>query len=100
MKCHTRQTSPLKISALSMVLCISPSSLADGGASVKGDELGNTKALGVNTWARCAPHLANPKANSYELSYLRSNTMPASPFGAPLELSLIPHLTLPTTTIV
>jgi len=97
MKCHTRQTSPLNISALSMVLCISTSSLADGGASVTGDELGNTKALGVNTWARCAPHLANPKANSYELSYLRSNTMPASPFGAPLEYEFRATVGLPGT---
>ena len=49
-----------------------------------GDELGMANTLGPSTWQRCAPHLADPKAKSYELSYLRSNTMPQSPFGVPL----------------
>src|SRR6202045_1721172 len=49
-----------------------------------GDELGMANTLGTTTWKRCAPYLANPKAKSYELSYLRSNTMPQSPFGVPL----------------
>jgi kynurenine formamidase len=49
-----------------------------------GDELGMANTLGPSTWQRCATHLADPKAKSYELSYLRSNTMPQSPFGVPL----------------
>src|SRR4030088_1950169 len=49
-----------------------------------GDELGMANTLGPATWKRCAPYLADPKAKSYELSYLRSNTMPQSPFGTPL----------------
>jgi kynurenine formamidase len=49
-----------------------------------GDELGMANTLGPSTWQRCATQLADPKAKSYELSYLRSNTMPQSPFGVPL----------------
>jgi kynurenine formamidase len=49
-----------------------------------GDEIGMANTLGPATWQRCAPHLANPNAKSYELSYLRSNTMPQSPFAVPL----------------
>ena len=49
-----------------------------------GDELGMANTLGPATWKRCAPYLANPRAKSYELSHIRSNTMPQSPFGTPL----------------
>src|SRR6266849_10104098 len=49
-----------------------------------GDEIGMANTLGPSTWQRCAIHLADAKAKSYELSYLRSNTMPQSPFGVPL----------------
>src|SRR6185295_13744486 len=49
-----------------------------------GDEIGMANTLGPATWARCAPHLANPSAKSYELSFVRSNTMPQSPFAVPL----------------
>jgi len=41
-----------------------------------GDELGMANTLGPATWQRCAQALANPKAKSYEVSHLRSNTMP------------------------
>ena len=47
------------------------------------DELGMANAVGPGTWVRCAWHLASPKAKSYELSYIRSNTMPMSPFSGP-----------------
>ncbi len=47
------------------------------------DELGMANAIGPGTWVRCAWHLASPKAKSYELSYIRSNTMPKSPFSGP-----------------
>jgi len=49
-----------------------------------GDELGMANTLGPATWRRCAPYLANGNAKSYELSHIRSNTMPQSPFGTPL----------------
>jgi kynurenine formamidase len=49
-----------------------------------GDEIGMANTLGPGTWHRCASHLADAKAKSYELSHLRSNTMPQSPFGVPL----------------
>ena len=49
-----------------------------------GDEIGMANTLGPITWQRCATYLADPRAKSYELSYLRSNTMPQSPFGVPL----------------
>jgi len=48
-----------------------------------GDELGMANQLGPGTWLRCAWHLGHPKAKAYELSYLRSNTMPKSPFSGP-----------------
>jgi kynurenine formamidase len=49
-----------------------------------GDEIGMANSLGPATWQRCATSLADPKAKSYELSFLRSNTMPQSPFAVPL----------------
>src|SRR5271165_1889045 len=49
-----------------------------------GDEIGMANTLGPSTWQRCASYLADPKAKSYEISYMRSNTMPQSPFGVPL----------------
>jgi kynurenine formamidase len=49
-----------------------------------GDEIGMANNLGTTTWQRCAPLLANPQAKSYEISYIRSNTMPQSPFGKQL----------------
>ncbi|MEM1103507.1 MAG: cyclase family protein, partial [Pseudomonadota bacterium] len=67
------------------------------GVSQKGDELGNAKALGDETWARCAAEMAKPGAQSYELSHIRSNTMPSSPFGAPLEYTFRPTVGLPGT---
>lgn len=67
------------------------------GMSVKGDEVGNAKALGGDTWARCAVSLASPKARSYELSHQRSNTMPMSPFGAPLKYDFRGTVGLPGT---
>jgi kynurenine formamidase len=62
-----------------------------------GDELGMANTLGPSTWQRCAAHLADPKAKSYELSYLRSNTMPQSPFGVPLRDKYRPTVGIPGT---
>src|SRR6516165_7285532 len=53
-----------------------------------GDEIGMANTLGPQTWQRCATYLADPRAKSYELSYLRSNTMPQSPFGVPLRKNI------------
>ena len=50
----------------------------------QGDEIGMANTLGSATWQRCAQSLANPRSKSYEISHLRSNTMPQSPFGVPL----------------
>lgn len=47
----------------------------------EGDELGNANAIGPGTWQRCAYHLTREGANAYEISHLRTNTMPMSPFG-------------------
>ena len=47
----------------------------------KGDQVGMANTLGPGTWMRCAAHLTNPKSKTYEVSHIRSNTMPASPFG-------------------
>jgi kynurenine formamidase len=48
-----------------------------------GDEFGMANALGAGTMARCAWHVAQPKAKTYELSYVRSATMPLSGFSGP-----------------
>jgi kynurenine formamidase len=62
-----------------------------------GDQRGMANTLGPSTWARCAPYLANPAARSYELSHLRSNTMPQSPFGTPLVDKYRPTVGIPGT---
>jgi kynurenine formamidase len=54
-------------------------------------------AIGPATWARCAPFLAQAKAKVYELSHLRSNTMPLSPFSGPYAYKYSPTTTLPGT---
>jgi kynurenine formamidase len=48
-----------------------------------GDERGMANLIGPATYARCAAHLQQPRAKAYELSHLRSNTMPLSPFAGP-----------------
>src|SRR5262249_50197601 len=62
-----------------------------------GDEIGMANTLGPQTWQRCATYLADPRAKSYELSYLRSNTMPQSPFGVPLRERYRPTVGIPGT---
>ena len=62
-----------------------------------GDEIGMANTLGTATWKRCAPLLANPKAKSYELSHLRSNTMPQSPFAIPHKHNAKPTVGVPGT---
>ncbi|HXM82686.1 MAG TPA: cyclase family protein [Burkholderiales bacterium] len=48
-----------------------------------GDERGMANQMGPATWGRCAWHLTQPGAQVYEVSQLRSNTMPLSPFAGP-----------------
>ena len=48
-----------------------------------GDELGMANTLGPITLTRCAWHMAQPRSQIYEASYMRSNTMPKSPFASP-----------------
>jgi kynurenine formamidase len=62
-----------------------------------GDEIGMANNLGTQTWQRCAPHLASPHSKSYELSHIRSNTMPQSPFGTPLVDKFRPTVGIPGT---
>lgn len=62
-----------------------------------GDEIGMANNLGTQTWQRCAPHLASPQSKSYELSHIRSNTMPQSPFGTPLVDKYRPTVGIPGT---
>jgi kynurenine formamidase len=49
-----------------------------------GDERGMGNILGPETWMRCAAHLADPRAQIYELSHPVSATMPMSPYSKPL----------------
>jgi len=51
-----------------------------------GDERGMANQIGPATYIRCGWHLQQPGSKAYELSHVRSNTMPASPFAAPTEL--------------
>jgi len=63
----------------------------------KGDERGMANGIGPGTWMRCAYHLNNAKSKAYEISHVRSNTMPSSPFGAPLKYKFTPTVVLPFT---
>ena len=62
-----------------------------------GDErgMGNTQSYG--TRLRCAINLVNPRSKEYELSHVRSQTMPVSPFGVPLTYTFRPTSSLPKT---
>ena len=62
-----------------------------------GDERGMANTLGKGTWLRCAFHLANPRSKAYEVSHVRSNTMPLSPFAAPLKYTYRPTVGIPGT---
>jgi kynurenine formamidase len=62
-----------------------------------GDERGMANTLGPGTWARCAFHLTQQNAKTYEVSHVRSNTMPLSPFGRPLAYEHTPSVSIPGT---
>lgn len=63
----------------------------------QGDQRGMANTLGPGTWLRCAWHLTNPEAKTYEVSHVRSNTMPLSPFGVPLKYDYRPTVGIPGT---
>jgi kynurenine formamidase len=48
-----------------------------------GDERGMANQIGPATLQRCAWHVGEPGARTYELSHVRSGTMPLSPFSGP-----------------
>ncbi len=79
----------LRLVFVALTSAVSISCLAAGTGATSGppwpvgDERGMGNLIGPATYARCAPYLANPKARVYEISQLRSSTMPASPFAAP-----------------
>jgi hypothetical protein len=60
-----------------------------------GRRAGDGERIGPGTWNRCAWHLSQPGARAYELSYVRSNTMPKSPFSAPYVVEYRPTATMP-----
>ncbi len=62
-----------------------------------GDQKGMANTLGAGTWLRCSAHMANTGSKVYELNHVRSNTMPASPFGRPLSYTYTPSVSLPGT---
>ena len=51
---------------------------------------GMTNILGLETWSRCSELISNPKSNSYELSYLRTHSMPLSPFAGQYKPKFLP----------
>lgn len=72
-------------------------SMVPTGPWPQGDERGMANTLGAGTFMRCGYYLAQPGAKSYELSHLRSNTMPQSPFGRPLAYQYTPSVSIPGT---
>ena len=60
-----------------------------------GDERGMGNTIGPATWLRCGWHMTQPGAKAYELSQIRSNTMPLSPFSAPLVVTPNPTAGIP-----
>src|SRR4029453_1141674 len=62
-----------------------------------GDERGMANQIGPATLQRCAWHVAEPGARTYELSQVRSNTMPLSPFAGPYAVKPKPSSGIPGT---
>jgi kynurenine formamidase len=62
-----------------------------------GDERGMANRLGAGTLQRCAFHLGQSGAKSYEVSHIRSNTMPLSPFSVPYKVEYRGTASIPGT---
>jgi kynurenine formamidase len=60
-----------------------------------GDERGMANQIGPATLQRCAWHMSQPGAKVYEVSHLRSNSMPLSPFAGPFEQKPKPTAGIP-----
>lgn len=71
--------------------------LVPSGPWPAGDERGMGNTIGPGTYMRCAWHLSQPKAKTYELSQVRSNTMPLSPFSGPYAFKYNPTSVIPGT---
>ena len=61
------------------------------------DERGMANQIGPATFARCAWHMQQPGAKAYEVSQVRSNTMPLSPFTGPFVTKPKPSSGIPGT---
>jgi kynurenine formamidase len=70
------------------------------GQTAGGDERGMASAIGPSTWARCAALLSQSGAKVYEISHVRSATMPLSPFAGPYAPKPLPSAGLPGTSQV
>lgn len=66
----------------------------------EGDERGMANTLGVGTSMRCAYHLNQPNGKVYELSRLRSNQIPSSPWAEPMKYEYSPTAGVPNSMIV
>jgi kynurenine formamidase len=62
-----------------------------------GDERGMANQIGAATYARCGWHLQQRNAKAYELSHVRSNTMPLSPFAGQYAIKPEPSAGIPGT---
>ena len=62
-----------------------------------GDERGMANQIGPATLQRCGWHMSQPGAKTYELSQIRSNTMPLSPFSGPYAVKPNPTAGIPGT---
>jgi kynurenine formamidase len=63
----------------------------------QGDERGMANQIGPATLQRCAWYMSQPGAKTYELSQVRSNTMPLSPFSPPYAVKPNPTGGIPGT---
>ena len=61
------------------------------------NQRGMTNLLGADTYIRCSQHLQNPDSKTYELSYLRTKSMPLSPFAGDYEPKFLPVSSMPNT---
>lgn len=62
-----------------------------------GDERGMANQIGPATLQRCAWFMGQAGARTYELSHVRSNTMPLSPFAGPYQSRAKPTAGIPGT---
>ena len=58
---------------------------------------GMSNILGLETWSRCSNLISNPDSKSYELSYLRTQSMPLSPFAGEYKPKFLPASSMPNT---